>query len=221
MFDRFSEDARRSMSAARQAALEFGHDYIGTEHMLLGVLAPEDSVAATALRRMGIELARVRAEVAVIVRRGRSTATGQLPFTPRGKRALELALEEAQRAGHAHLATGHLLLGLVREGDGIAAQALGRLGVTLDTARTVVADVIRSETSARDGPLAPAPTISAALGDVFAEASAEAVRRGSPVVEPEDALVAMLDGDGIAARILRELGATPERVRRRARELRS
>jgi ATP-dependent Clp protease ATP-binding subunit ClpC len=239
MFDRFSEDARKAMSASRQAAQEFKHDYIGTEHMLLGVVASDGTVAATALRELGVDPDRVRAEVEKIVRPGPHTIQmGQLPFTPRGKRVLELALQEAQEAGHHHIGTGHLLLGLLceaegyapqllgrlglrRNGPGIAAQVLGRLGLTLDKARPVVMDVMGRATAARDGPPTPGPTPSVSLRNLMKEAYAEATRDGRTMVEPEDVLVAMIQGEGTAARILRELGATPEGVRKRAGELRS
>lgn len=232
MFDRFSEDARNSMSAARQAAFEFRHDYIGTEHVLLGVLATDGSVAAIALRKLGVDAARVRDEVTKIVKPGASDTTGQLPFTPRGKRVLEFSLEEAQEAGHRHIGTGHLLLGLLREGDdvkakffgrqvGIAAQVLGKLGLTLDKARPVVMDVMRAPTDARDGPptRAPTPVASEALRTLMAAAAAESMQRGRATVEPEHVLVAMLEGDGVVARVLEELGATPDGLRKRVQEL--
>ncbi len=228
MFDRFSEDAWNLMVASRRAALEFRHNYIGTEHVLLGVVSDDGTVAATALRKLGVDPARVRADVIEIIRPGAHEDLGQLPFTPRGKRVLELSLEEAQEAGHGHIGTGHLLLGLLREGEGIAAQVLGRIGLTLERARPVVLDVMRTATDSRDGRArarptprpTPRPTIGEPLRRVLAEALAEAARLGHSSVEPEHALVAMLQGEGIAARVLRELGATPEGVRKRVEELR-
>jgi ATP-dependent Clp protease ATP-binding subunit ClpA len=221
MFDRFSEDARKLMSASRQAAQEFGHDYIGTEHMLLGVVASDGTVASAALRKLGVDPALVRAEVTKTVRRGTHEVMGQIPFTPRAKRVLELSLQEAQEAGHRHIGTGHLLLGLLREGEGIAAQVLGRLGVTLDKARPVVMEVMRTATGSRDGPPTRDPAVGEPLRKVIGEACAEAARLGHPTVEPEHVLIAMLEGKGVAARVLRELGATPDGVRRRVGELRA
>ena len=221
MFDRFSEDARKSLSAARQAAQAFRHDYIGTEHMLLGVIASDGTVAAVALRKLGVDAARVRDEVNEIVKVGNHAETmGQLPFTPRGKRVLGLTLEEAREIGHKHIGTGHLLLGLLREGEGIAAQVLTRLGVTLDKARPAVMEVMRSATEQRDGPPPRTAAASTPLRAVMNAAADDAAKQGNSLVEPEDVLVALLGGDGIAARVLRELGATPDGVRKRIGELR-
>ena len=133
MFDRFTERARRTMSLARQEALRFNHDYIGTEHLLLGLLAEGSGVAAQALTNLRIDLSEVRAEVEKIVRPGtRPVSLAQLPFTPRAKKVLELSLEEAQSLQHSYIGTEHLLLGLLREKDSIAARVLVRLGTKLD-----------------------------------------------------------------------------------------
>jgi ATP-dependent Clp protease ATP-binding subunit ClpC len=220
MFDRFSEDARKVLSASRKAAQDFRHDYIGTEHMLLGLVACEGTVAATALQRLGVDAHHVRGELTDIVRCGAHQVLGQLPFTPRAKRVLELALGEAQEDGHDHIGTGHLLLGVLREGHGIAAQVLGKLGLTLDKARPVVMDVMRAFRDARDGPPTPGPMIGETLRNILKKAHDEASHLKRATVEPEDALVAMVDGHGIAARVLRELGATPDGVRKRIHELR-
>jgi ATP-dependent Clp protease ATP-binding subunit ClpC len=220
MFDRFSEHSRNLMRASRDAAQEFKHDYIGTEHILLGIVAQDGTVATTALRTLGVDPARVRGDVAAIVRPGTHDETGQIPFTPRGKRALEFSLEEAQEAGHLHIGTGHLLLGLIREGQGIAAQVLGRLELTLDRVRPVVLETARAATDPRDDPRKPGPVTSASLGNLMAEAFAHAENLGRTTVEPQDVLLAMVAGDGVVARVLRELGATPEGIRNRIEELR-
>jgi len=132
-FDRFTDHSRKALGYARQAAQRLGHDYIGTEHVLLGLVASGD---AEVVRRLGVDPERVRAEVARHVTRGNTTdATGQLPFTPAMKRALELTLEEMQFLGHSSIREEHLLLGLIREEKGAAAQVLAALGVTLDAVR--------------------------------------------------------------------------------------
>jgi ATP-dependent Clp protease ATP-binding subunit ClpA len=149
MFDRCSEHARKSLSIARQEALRWNHDYIGTEHLLLGVLAGGSGDVDAALRELKIDPSTLRAAVDAIVKPGANAVTyGQLPFTPRGKVVLEQALEEAQRFGHDFIAPGHLLLGLMREGErfgarvfgqrGIAAIVLEEHGVKLDRLREVL-----------------------------------------------------------------------------------
>jgi ATP-dependent Clp protease ATP-binding subunit ClpA len=140
MFDRFTERARRMMSLAREAAQRFQHDYIGTEHMLLGIVGIDECVGATVLRELNVEPAAVRAEVEKIVKPGAGPVTyGQLPFTPRGKRVLEFALEEAQAFGHGYIGTEHLLLGLVLEETGVAARVLvGRFALDVDRVRAKV-----------------------------------------------------------------------------------
>lgn len=140
MFDRFEDDARKSMWHARMEALRLRHDYIGSEHMLLGLLAMERSVAAEVLRNLG--LARIRSEIEKRVEPGTSKVTdGQLPFTPRAKGVLELTLIEASNMGHDHLGTGHLLLGLMLQSEGIVAEVFRAAGVDLDAAREQVRDL--------------------------------------------------------------------------------
>jgi ATP-dependent Clp protease ATP-binding subunit ClpC len=151
MFDRFSEGGRKLMSLSRQAAQEFGHDYIGTEHVLLGMVAAEGTVATKVLGKFGIDAGRVRAEVTKRVRRGDHKEMRQLPFTPGGRRVLEGALEEAQAFGHQHIGTGHVLLGLLRAKDATA-EILGDLGLTLEKARPAVLEAIKGGTTPDDGP---------------------------------------------------------------------
>src|SRR5207253_339394 len=114
------------------------HNYIGTEHILLGLIHEGEGVAAKALESLGISLEGVRQQVEEIIGQGQQAPSGHIPFTPRAKKVLELSLREALQLGHNYIGTEHLLLGLVREGEGVAAQVLGRLGVELDDVRTVV-----------------------------------------------------------------------------------
>jgi ATP-dependent Clp protease ATP-binding subunit ClpA len=138
MFDRFTESARKSMTLARQEAQNWNHDFIGTEHMLLGVLGADVDVAAT-LAEFRVSTASIREAVDAIVRRGAGAPViGQIPFTPRAKLVLEMSIEEAQRLGHQFIAPGHLLLGFLLEREGIAAQVLDRHGVKLDRARKLI-----------------------------------------------------------------------------------
>jgi len=138
VFERFTQSARRVIVLAQEEAGRLDHDYIGTEHLLLGLLAEDEGVGARALEELGISLASVRVQVEEIIGRGRTPVTGHIPFTPRAKKVLELSLLEARELGDQHIGTEHLLLGLVREGEGVAAQVLGRLGVELDGVRLAV-----------------------------------------------------------------------------------
>ena len=138
MFERFTDRARRVVVLAQGEARLLDHNYIGTEHLLLGLIAEGEGVGARALEALDISLPSVRAEIQEIIGRGQTPPTGHIPFTPRAKKVLELSLREALQLGHNYIGTEHLLLGLVREGEGVAAQVLGRLGVELDDVRTVV-----------------------------------------------------------------------------------
>ncbi|MGA0870265.1 MAG: Clp protease N-terminal domain-containing protein, partial [Planctomycetota bacterium] len=139
MFDRFTDRAKKVMSFARQEAQKFNHEYIGTEHILLGLVQEGSGVAANVLKNMNIDLEKVRHEVEKIVKTGPSMVTmGQLPFTPRAKKVLELSMEEASQLNHNYIGTEHLLLGLIKENEGIAAQVLRNRGVQLDEVREEV-----------------------------------------------------------------------------------
>jgi hypothetical protein len=141
-FDKFTERARRVLTLAQEESLRFNHNYIGTEHLLLGLVREGDGVAASVLANLGVELNRVRSAVESTIGRGDRPAFGEIGLTPRAKKVIELAVEEARRLNHHYIGTEHLLLGLVREGKGIAADALGGLGVGLDDARTQVVRVL-------------------------------------------------------------------------------
>jgi hypothetical protein len=149
MFDRFTERARKVMTLSRQEAQKLNNDYIGTEHILLGLVQEGSGVAAQVLKNLGVDLRKVRAEVERLVEQGNSPVTGaQLPFTPRAKRVLELALEEAQDLGHHYIGTEHLLLGLIREKDGPAAHVLQGLGVKREDVRDGVCKLLGVEVPA-------------------------------------------------------------------------
>jgi hypothetical protein len=138
MFERFTDRARRVVVLAQQEARLLHHNYIGTEHLLLGLIHEGEGVAASALEALGIRLEAVRAEVEAIVGRGSDPPGGHIPFTPRAKRVLELSLRESLDLGHGHIGTEHILLGLIREGEGVAAQVLVKLGADLARARAEV-----------------------------------------------------------------------------------
>ena len=128
MFHRFTDRARRVVHLAQEEARLLRHDYVGTEHLLLGLLYEGEGVAARALESLGISREDVRGQVEEITGHGQGSRAGPIPFTPRAKKVLELSLREALALGHHYIGTEHLLLGLLREGQGVAAQVLTRLG---------------------------------------------------------------------------------------------
>src|SRR5881396_3515532 len=142
MFERFTDRARRVVVLAQEEARMLSHNYIGTEHLLLGLLREGEGVAAKALESLGISLEAVRAQVEELIGHGRSTPAGPIPFTPRAKKALALSLREALQLGHNYIGTEHILLGLAREGEGVAAQVLVKLGANLNTVRQQVIQLL-------------------------------------------------------------------------------
>ena len=142
MFERFTDRARRVVVLAQEEARLLNHNYIGTEHLLLGLIHEGQGVAATSQESLGISLEAVRAQVEEIIGQGQSAPTGHIPFTPRAKKVLELSLREAKQLGHNYIGTEHILLGLVREGEGVAAQVLVKLGADLSRVRQQVIQVL-------------------------------------------------------------------------------
>src|SRR5258705_655787 len=141
-FDKFTERARRVLTLAQEEAQRFNHNYIGTEHLLLGLVREGDGVAAKVLSNLGVELNKVRSAVEFIIGRGDRIVLGDIGLTPRAKKVIELAVDEARRLNHHYIGTEHLLLGLVREGEGIAAGVLESLGVNLEKVRTQTIQVL-------------------------------------------------------------------------------
>ena len=137
-FDKFTERARKVLTLAQEEAQRFNHNYIGTEHLLLGLVREGEGVAAKVLANMGVELSKVRSAVEFIIGRGDRMVMGEIGLTPRAKKVIELAVDEARRLNHHYIGTEHILLGLVREGEGIAAGVLESLGVSLDKVRAQV-----------------------------------------------------------------------------------
>src|SRR6266852_1902130 len=135
-FDRFTERARKVLSLAQEEAQRLQHNYIGTEHLLLGLVREGQGVAAKVLANLGVKLNQVRSAVEFIIGRGDRIVVGEIGLTARAKKVIELAVDEARRLNHHYIGTEHLLLGLVREGEGIAAGVLESLGVNLEKVRT-------------------------------------------------------------------------------------
>ena len=147
MFERFTDRARRVVVLAQEEARLLNHNYIGTEHILLGLIGEGEGVAARALESLGIRLDAVRQQVEAIIGRGQQPPPGHIPFTPRGKKVLELAWRESDDLGHHYIGTEHILLGLIREGDGAAAQVLVKLGAGQDRVRQQVIQLLREHRS--------------------------------------------------------------------------
>jgi ATP-dependent Clp protease ATP-binding subunit ClpA len=156
MFERFTDRARRVVVLAQEEARMLNHNYIGTEHILLGLIHEGEGVAAKALTSLGISLEAVRQQVEEIIGRGQEALSGHIPFTPRAKKVLELSLREALQLGHNYIGTEHILLGLIREGEGVAAQVLVRLGADLNRVRQQVVHLVHSEKGVRPTHIAAA-----------------------------------------------------------------
>ena len=150
MFERFTDRARRVVVLAQEESQRLSHNYIGSEHLLLGLLAEREGVAARALESLNVTLTAAREQVEEIIGPGQQTPRGHIPFTPRAKKILELALREALTMGSEVIDTEHLLLGLIDEGDGVGAQILQRLGATAQAVREAVARLISADPEAAE-----------------------------------------------------------------------
>ncbi|KAA9373090.1 AAA family ATPase, partial [Microbispora cellulosiformans] len=187
MFERFTDRARRVVVLAQEEARMLNHNYIGTEHILLGLIHEGEGVAAKALESLGISLEGVRQQVEEIIGQGQSAPSGHIPFTPRAKKVLELSLREALQLGHNYIGTEHILLGLIREGEGVAAQVLVKLGADLNRVRQQVIQLLHGyqgkEPAAAGGPQESAPSTSLVL-DQFGRNLTQAAREGKldPVI---------------------------------------
>ncbi|CAN5918753.1 hypothetical protein BH23ACT10_BH23ACT10_02370 [soil metagenome] len=148
MFERFTDRARRVVVLAQEEARMLNHNYIGTEHILLGLIHEGDGVAARVLDALDVARDAARDQVEEIIGRGEDTPSGHIPFTPRAKKVLELSLRESLQLGHNYIGTEHILLGLIREGEGVGAMVLIRLGAGLDDVRAGIVDVLGSPATA-------------------------------------------------------------------------
>jgi ATP-dependent Clp protease ATP-binding subunit ClpC len=190
MFERFTDRARRVVVLAQEEARMLNHNYIGTEHILLGLIHEGEGVAAKALESLGISLEGVRQQVEEIIGQGQQAPSGHIPFTPRAKKVLELSLREALQLGHNYIGTEHILLGLIREGEGVAAQVLVKLGADLNRVRQQVIQLLSGYQGKE--PVAPgavgegAPSTSLVL-DQFGRNLTQAAREGKldPVIGRE------------------------------------
>ena len=191
MFERFTDRARRVVVLAQEEARMLNHNYIGTEHILLGLIHEGEGVAAKGLESLGISLEGVRAQVEEIIGQGQQAPSGHIPFTPRAKKVLELSLREALQLGHNYIGTEHILLGLIREGEGVAAQVLVKLGADLNRVRQQVIQLLSGyqgkEAVQTGGQAEGTPSTSLVL-DQFGRNLTQAAREGKldPVIGREN-----------------------------------
>ncbi len=191
MFERFTDRARRVVVLAQEEARLLNHNYIGTEHILLGLIHEGEGVAAKALESLGIALEGVRSQVEEIIGQGQQAPSGHIPFTPRAKKVLELSLREALQLGHNYIGTEHILLGLIREGEGVAAQVLIKLGADLNRVRQQVLQLLSGyqgkETAAAEGGRSEGTPSSSTVLDQFGRNLTQAARESKldPVIGRE------------------------------------
>ncbi len=215
-FGKFTERARKVLSLAQEEAQRFQHNYIGTEHLLLGLVREGEGVAAKVLNNLGVDLNKVRSTVEFIIGHGDRIIIGEIGLTPRAKKVIELAVDEARRLNHHYIGTEHLLLGLVREGEGIASGVLESLGVNLEMVRTQTIMVLSHAggTPVETVTEKPTPRPAEAFGKVIQLAQEEAQLFQHDHVGTEHLLLGLLrEGDGIAAKVLRNLGVELDKLR--------
>jgi ATP-dependent Clp protease ATP-binding subunit ClpA len=229
MFERFTEQARQVIVLAQDEAATLGHNYIGTEHLLLGLIREGHGVAAGVLSDLGVDLDEARDRVVQLVRAGEGTASSQIPFTPRAKKVLEMSLREAMNLRQSYLGTEHLLLALARENEGVAARVLLDLGADSEKIRHEVTRVLatpqyaQQQASAATAPTAIARPASFAawLDPALQHATAEARKRGERSLDSGDLLLSLtLDQANVAARPLSSLGVSIETLRGAVRDSR-
>jgi len=226
MFERFTDRARRVVVLAQEEARMLNHNYIGTEHVLLGLIHEGEGVAAKVLESLGISLEAVRSQVEEIIGQGQAAPVGHIPFTPRAKKMLELSLREARQLGHNYIGTEHILLGLIREGEGVAAQVLQKLGADLNRVRQQVIQLLSGDTGGGD--LVEEPPAGSRFLERFTDpghrvlelASESARDLGHKAIEPADILLGLITApDAPVAELLASWGVDLAAVRRRIEEL--
>ena len=216
MFERFTDRARRVVVLAQDEARALNHNYIGTEHLLLGLIHEGEGVAAKALESMDISLDAVRAQVVEIIGEGQAAPSGHIPFTPRAKKVLELSLREALQLGHNYIGTEHILLGLIHEGEGVAAKALESMGISLEAVRQEVEEIIGQGTEPPVGHIPFTPRAK----KVLELSLREGLQMGHKYIGTEFLLLGLIrEGEGVAAQVLVKLGADLPRVRQQVIQL--
>jgi len=221
MFERFTDRARRVVVLAQEEARLLGHNYIGTEHILLGLLHEEDGVAAKVLEQLGVTLAAVRTSVQSIIGEGGDVPGGHIPFTPRAKKVLELSLREALQLGHNYIGTEHILLGLIREGEGVGALVLVNLCADLGAVREAVVQQLSGPMGVGRRRAEPSAFMRPRETPAAAKAGVEARRlAGGGAVGSQHYLLGLVqEQDSLAAKALADLGVTREALEAKLAEL--
>src|SRR5687767_9062379 len=210
-FDRFNDRAKRVLALAQDEAIRFNHNYIGTEHLLLGLVREGEGVAAKASDSLGIDLSQIRRSVESIIGRGPSTMSpSEIVLAPQTKQVINNAIDEARKLGHSHVGTEHLLLGIVRQGESTATKVLASAGVELEKVRHETIAALGRKTS-NEGPF---DRFDHRAKRVLALSQDEAIRLSHNYIGPEHLLLGLArEGEGIAARALEALGATLSTLR--------
>jgi ATP-dependent Clp protease ATP-binding subunit ClpA len=246
MFERFTDRARRVVVLAQDEARALNHNYIGTEHVLLGLIHEGEGAGAAALEAMGLSLEEIRRQVEEIIGQGQEAPSGHIPFTPRAKKVLELALREALQFGHNYVGTEHIMLGLIREGEGVASQVLTHMGADMDGAREQVTQLLRNYQSTRppagsvEQVPAPSPSTAestaatqpsrstASMFERFTDrsrrvvvlAQEEARMLNHNYIGTEHILLGLIhEGEGVGAAALQALGISLDAVRQQIEEI--
>ncbi|MFF1443131.1 Clp protease N-terminal domain-containing protein [Streptomyces sp. NPDC058295] len=216
-FERFTVEARKVVVTAQEEARLLNHHYIGTEHILLGLLDAPDSMAAKVLHQLGYDKEAARVDIAAVVKPGTQQLSGHIPFAPRAKKTLDLALREALQLHHTYIGTEHILLALVREGEGVGAKVLAERINPIGKIRAAVLASSQGSQGSQDVTAGPWPAGTAATEDTVSAASALA---GGAPVGSHHLLEAMLRAENsMAAKVLRELGVDPDAVAAKIDEL--
>ncbi len=222
MFERFTDRARRVVVLAQEEARLLNHNYIGTEHILLGLIHEHEGIAAKTLEQLGISAEAVRAKVEAIIGEGEGAPSGHIPFTPRAKKVLELSLREALQLGHNYIGTEHILLGLIREGEGVGAHVLVNLGADLSIVRHEVVQQLGGYKKGAIQPVGFGPSMRTTRETPAAARAAIEARRlagGAPVASHHYLLALLQQQDSMAAKALKGLGVSAESLQSRLAEL--
>jgi hypothetical protein len=213
-FDKFTERARRALTLAQAEAVRLNHNYIGTEHLLLGLLAEGTGLGTIVLTSMGLDPSQVRAAVERIVQPGHRQTDGEIGLTPRAKKVIDLAVEEARRLNHHYIGQEHLLIGLVREGESIAYGVLTAMGVTLERVRVTVTGVLASGARAGPAPATKSNVITCRITDEDVQALDDLVEAGVRSTRSDAAAWLIRAGIEANAHILHSVRDTVAEIRR-------
>ena len=221
-FDRFNDRAKRVLALAQDEAIRFNHNYMGSEHLLIGLIREEEGVAARALAKLGVELAKARKAIDFIIGRGESTTSpSEITLSPRAKKIIELAIDESRKLGHGYVGPEHMLLGLAREGEGIASGILESLGVTMDKVRRAVMETLGQVKPGLPTNVYPNTLVQRGPFDllddeakrVLAIAEEEARQMRHNWIGTEHMMIALLRSGSFAQRALESLGVTLDQAR--------